>query len=113
MSRKVNGYGSKITVEWDHCDHLSIGDRCYAYYGEDDVCGPIYRYGMCRCCYKQHLTDTDRIEELLIVEQEELDDLMLEQEYTAYMAMTQTVQTEDEFLATVEPESDSELSVDD
>lgn len=54
MNWPVNGFNQTITEEWDHCEHLKVGEVAPWMVGENDSFGPVSRYGLCNECYEKH-----------------------------------------------------------
>ena len=59
MNWFVHGQKQTITEEWDHCEHLKVGDVAPYMVGEQDSFGPVARMGMCKDCHEKHKAEQD------------------------------------------------------
>lgn len=59
MNWFVHGQKQTITEEWDHCEHLEVGDVAPYMVGEQDSFGPVARTGMCKECHDKYKAEQD------------------------------------------------------
>ena len=64
MNWIVHNQNKTVTEEWDHCEHLSVGDIAPQVVGEQDSFGPVARYGMCEACYETYLEEQGEEKEI-------------------------------------------------
>lgn len=54
MNWFVHDTNKTITEEWEHCEHLEVGQSAPYMVGEQDSFGPVARMGMCKECYDKY-----------------------------------------------------------
>lgn len=59
MNWFVHGTNETITEEWDHCEHLKVGQVAPYMVGEQDSFGPVARMGMCKECHEKYQAQQD------------------------------------------------------
>lgn len=59
MNWFVHKVNDTVREEYDHCEHLSVGDIAPHVVGEQDSFGPVERYAMCHACYEEHQKEVD------------------------------------------------------
>ena len=60
MNWVVHGQNQTITEEWDHCEHLKVGDVAPYMVGEQDSFGPVARMGMCQECHDKYKEEQEQ-----------------------------------------------------
>lgn len=60
MNWVVHGQKQTITEEWDHCEHLNVGDVAPYMVGEQDSFGPVARMGMCQECHDKYKEEQEQ-----------------------------------------------------
>lgn len=60
MNWFVHGQKQTITEEWDHCEHLEVGDVAPYMVGEQDSFGPVARTGMCKECHDKYKEEQEQ-----------------------------------------------------
>lgn len=53
MTTNTVNFNAVVKPEFDHCEHLSVGQTAYAVHYESDCCGPVAAYAACKDCHEK------------------------------------------------------------